>query len=101
MKAIQFKPNKNRLLVEQFQAEQKTAGGIYLAETAQEKPQFARVIAVGDECKNNYNLHSLIEGSFDVTVVIPKYGATSLQLEGRDYLIIKEDDILGMIYENN
>lgn len=93
MRKEDFRPNKNRLLVEQCKAETKTIGGMYIPDSVQEKPQLATVIAYGNECKNHYEI--------GMTVVIPKYGATTLPIDGVDFLIVKEDDILGMIYENN
>lgn len=92
-----LKPLGQRVLLKRIEAEQKTAGGLFLPDNAQEKPQEAEVIAVGTGGRDNEG--KLIE--FTVKpgdrVLVSKYGGTEIKLDGVDYLILSENDILGVI----
>jgi len=84
-----MKPINDRVVVKPAQAEEKTAGGIIIPDTAKEKPQRGEVIAVGPGKDGN----AMTVKSGD-TVLYGKYSGTELQYEGTDYLIMREDDIL-------
>ena len=84
-----MKPINDRVVVKPAQAEEKTAGGIIIPDTAKEKPQRGEVIAVGPGKDGN----EMTVKSGD-TVLYGKYSGTELQYEGADYLIMREDDIL-------
>ena len=90
-----IKPLGQRVLVKRIEAETKTAGGLFLPDTAKEKPQEAEVISVGTGGRDEKG--ALIE--FTVKpgdrVLISKYGGTEIKLDGEDYLILSENDILG------
>ena len=90
--ALNIKPLADRVLVEPIAAETKTASGIYIPETAKEKPQKGKVVAVGKGKKD----HEMTVKVGD-TVLYGKYSGTELKLEGNDYLMMREDDILGII----
>ncbi|MCH8533570.1 MAG: co-chaperone GroES [Flavobacteriaceae bacterium] len=90
--AINIKPLADRVLVEPQAAETKTASGIIIPETAKEKPQRGKVIAVGNG-KKDHDM-SVKEGDM---VLYGKYAGTELKLEGTDYLIMREDDILAIV----
>jgi chaperonin GroES len=79
-------------MVEPAAAEEKTAGGIYIPDTAKEKPQKGTVIAVGPGKKDDPT--TVKTGD---TVLYGKYSGTELQVEGKDYLIMRESDILAII----
>ena len=92
-----IKPLGQRVLVKRLDAEEVSAGGIVLPDTAQEKPQEAEVVALGtggkDENGNDITF-SVEEGN---KVLISKYGGTDVKVNGEDLLIINEGDILGVI----
>lgn len=83
-----FKPLGLRVLIERTQEENKTASGIIIPDNAKEKPLQAKVIAVGNEVE---------EINVGDTVVFAKYSGTELALEGKEYLVLNSDDILGII----
>ena len=90
--ALNIKPLSDRVLIEPVAAETKTASGIYIPDTAKEKPQKGTVVAVGNGTKD----HIMTVKIGDV-VLYGKYAGTELKLEGSDYLIMREDDILAII----
>jgi chaperonin GroES len=89
---VKIKPLSDRVLVSPAEAEQKTAGGIIIPDTAKEKPQKGTVIAVGPGKKEE----PMTVKAGD-TVLYGKYSGTELQLEGDTYLIMKESDIYAII----
>ena len=90
--ALNIKPLSDRVLVEPEAAETQTASGIYIPETAKEKPQKGKVVAVGSGKKD----HDMTVKVGD-TVLYGKYSGTELKLEGKDYLMMREDDILAVV----
>ena len=86
---LNIKPLSDRVLIEPEAAETKTASGIYIPETAKEKPQRGKVVAVGKG-------HDMTVKVGD-TVLYGKYSGTELKLEGTDYLMMREDDILAIV----
>lgn len=90
--SVNFKPLADRVLVEPTPAETKTASGIIIPDTAKEKPQEGTVIAVGPGKKDE----PMTVKSGD-KVLYGKYSGTELKLDGKDYLIVKEADLLGII----
>ncbi|PRP68201.1 co-chaperone GroES [Nonlabens agnitus] len=90
--ALNIQPLSDRVLIEPTAAEQKTASGLYIPDTAKEKPQQGTVVAVGKGKKD----HEMTVKVGD-TVLYGKYSGTELKLEGTDYLIMKEDDILAIV----
>ncbi len=89
MAEIKLTPLKDRVLVEPHEAEVKTTSGIIIPESAQEKPQKGTVVAVGEGKKDE----PLTVKVGDV-VLYGKYAGTELKFDGKDYLIMREDDIL-------
>ncbi|MGY8931632.1 MAG: co-chaperone GroES [Flavobacteriales bacterium] len=92
MKKINIKPLADRVIVQQAKAETKTASGIIIPDTAQEKPQKGNVVAVGKGTKENP-----ITVKVGDSVLYGKYAGTELKYEEEDYLIMKESDILAII----
>lgn len=92
-----IKPLGQRVLVKRVETETKSAGGIILVDSAQEKPQEALVIATGVGAKNEDG--STFEFTVNVNdrVIISKYGGTEVKVEGEDHLILNESDILGIV----
>ncbi len=85
-----FKPLANRVLVERAPEVTTTASGIIIPGNAKEKPQEGKVIAVGPDALDE----GISEGD---TVVFGKYGGTEIVIEGKEYLILSSDDILGIL----
>ena len=92
-----MRPLHDRVLVERVEEEKKTAGGIIIPDNNTEKPLEGKIIATG----SGYRLESGDTRSLSVkdgdTVLFGKYAGTEVKLDGKDYLIMKEDDILGII----
>ena len=95
--ATKIQPLGQRVLVKRIDSEEKTAGGIYLPDTAKEKPTEAKVIALGTGGRDEDG--KLIDFSVKVgdVVLISKYGGTEVKVGGEDLLIINETDILGIV----
>lgn len=95
--ATKIQPLGQRVLVKRIESEEKTAGGIYLPDTAKEKPQEAKIVAVGTGGRDDEG--KLIEFTVKVgdVVLISKYGGTDVKIDGEEHLIISESDILGII----
>lgn len=92
-----FKPLHDRVLVERVEAEQKTAGGIIIPDSAQEKPQEGKVVAVGTGTANdNGSVTPLTVKEGDI-ILFGKWSGTEIKLDGKEYLIMKESDILGVL----
>ncbi len=89
---MKIKPLADRVLVEPAAAEVKTAGGIYIPDTAKEKPQKGTVVAVGPGKKKDPT--TVKNGDI---VLYGKYSGTEIQVEGKDYLMMRESDILAII----
>ena len=85
---IKFRPLADRVVVEPAEAEEKTAGGIIIPDTAKEKPQKGTVVAVGPGKKDEPMTVKVGD-----TVLYGKYSGTEIQLDGTHYLIMKESDI--------
>ena len=92
MSKLKIKPLADRVLVEPLEAETKTASGIIIPDTAKEKPQKGNVVAVGAGTKENPITLKVGE-----TVLYGKYSGTELKLDGKDYLIMRESDILAIV----
>lgn len=92
MSQVNVKPLADRVLVEPAVAEQKTAGGIIIPDTAKEKPQKGTVVAVGNGKKDEP-----LTVKVGDTVLYGKYSGTEINVDGKDYLIMRESDILAIV----
>lgn len=90
--SVNFKPLADRVLVEPVAAETKTASGIIIPDTAKEKPQEGVVVAVGDGKKDEP-----LTVKVGDKVLYGKYAGTELKLNNREYLIVRESDLLGIL----
>ena len=90
--AVNIKPLADRVLIEPMEAETTTASGIIIPDNAKEKPQKGKVIAVGNGTKDE----PMTVKNGD-TVLYGKYAGTELKLDGKDYLIMRESDILAIV----
>ena len=94
---MKIRPLHDRVLLERVQEEQKTKGGIIIPDTAKEKPIEAKVVAVGKGAvDDNGKLRELTVKKGD-RVLFGKYSGTEVKLEGTDYIIMRESDILAII----
>ena len=92
MSKLDIKPLADRVLIEPLEAETKTASGIIIPDSAKEKPQKGNVVAVGPGTKENP-----VTVKTGDSVLYGKYSGTELKLEGNDYLIMRESDILAIV----
>ena len=92
MSEVKIKPLADRVLVEPLEAEEKTASGIYIPDTAKEKPQKGTVIALGPGIKD-----VVMEVKKGDMVLYGKYAGTEISIDGKDYLMMKQSDILAVV----
>jgi chaperonin GroES len=92
-----LKPLGDRIVIELVQAEEKTASGIVLPDTAKEKPQEGKVVAVGTGRVLDNGERVALEVAVGDRIIFSKYAGTEVKYEGNDYLILRESDILAVI----
>lgn len=92
MSEVKIKPLADRVLVEPQEAEQKTASGIYIPDTAKEKPQRGKIVAAGPGTKDEK-----MEVKPGDIVLYGKYSGTEISYDGKDYLIMRQSDVLAVI----
>ena len=96
---MKFRPLGDRVVVRRVKEDQKTAGGIIIPETAQEKPQEGEVIAVGPGALDDSGKRVPSEVKAGEFVLFGKWSGTEVKIDGEDLLIMKESDIMGVIEE--
>jgi chaperonin GroES len=94
---MNIRPLGDRVLVKRVQAEDKTAGGILLPDSAQEKPKEGKVIAIGDGKLLENGERSTFSVKKGDRVLFTSYAGTEVKLDGEEYMVMREDDILGVI----
>jgi chaperonin GroES len=94
--AVKFRPLHDRVIVKRLQEEEKTAGGIIIPDTAKEKPQEGKVVSVGPGKQEDGKVIPLGVKAGD-KILFGKYSGTEIKLDGEEHLIMREDDILGVI----
>ncbi|EKD34930.1 MAG: hypothetical protein ACD_75C02121G0002 [uncultured bacterium] len=94
---MKIRPLNDRLLVKRLAEEAKTAGGIIIPDSAKEKPAEGEVIAVGPGKLNDKGERVALQVKAGDRVLFSKYGGTEVKLDSEDYLIMREDDILGIV----
>jgi chaperonin GroES len=92
-----LKPLGDRIVIELVESEEKTVSGIVLPDTAKEKPQQGRVVAVGTGRVTENGERVALEVSEGNTVIYSKYAGTEVKYEGKEYLIIRENDVLAIV----
>ncbi|KAA5603164.1 co-chaperone GroES [Blastochloris sulfoviridis] len=95
--ASTFRPLHDRVVVKRIDAEQKTAGGIIIPDTAQEKPQQGEVVSVGPGARDEAGKLVPLDVKAGDRVLFGKWSGTEVKIDGQDLLIMKESDILGII----
>ena len=94
---MKIKPLNDRVLVLRIKEEEKTSGGIIIPDTAKEKPQEGRVVAVGPGKVDDNGKRISLDVKADDRVLFGKYAGTEIKIDGVEHLIMREDDILGII----
>lgn len=92
-----LRPLGDRVVIEVLEAEEKTASGIVLPDSAKEKPQEGKVIAVGNGKVLENGTKQELEVAVNDRIIFSKYSGTEVTYDGKDYLIIREDDILAIV----
>ena len=96
-KKNKIRPLQDRLIVERLAPEEKTTGGIILPENAQERPQRGRVISVGKGKVREDGTVTPLDLKEGDEILFGKYSGTEVKVDGTDFLIMREDDVLGVI----
>jgi chaperonin GroES len=94
---MKFRPLHDRVVVRRIDAEEKTRGGIIIPDTAKEKPQEGEVIAVGPGGRNERGELVALDVKAGDVVLFGKWSGTEVKIDGVDYLIMKESDIMGIV----
>jgi chaperonin GroES len=96
---MKFRPLHDRVVIERIEAEAKSTGGIIIPDTAQEKPQQGRVIAAGHGGRDQNAKLIPIDVRVGERILFGKWSGTEVKIDGREYLIMKESDIMGVLVE--
>ena len=94
---MKFRPLQDRILVKRVDSESKTAGGIIIPNSAQEKPQEGVVVAVGNGKRLDDGTQVGVDVKKGDRILFGKYSGSEVQLDGEDHLILREDEILGVL----
>lgn len=95
--ALTIRPLGDRILVEPIEVEETIAGGLVLPETAKEKPQQGKVLAVGEGRRDDSGKRIAMDVKVSDRILFAKYSGTEVKLDGKKLLILKESDVLGII----
>jgi chaperonin GroES len=94
---MKFRPLHDRVVVQRVDAEAKSKGGIIIPDTAKEKPQEGKIIAVGPGGRDDSGKLTPLDVKAGDRVLFGKWSGTEIKLDGEDYLIMKESDIMGVV----
>ena len=94
---MKFRPLHDRVVIRRLNAEEKTAGGIIIPDTAQEKPMEGEIVAVGPGARNDEGQIVALEVKAGDRILFGKWSGTEVKLDGEELLIMKESDIMGVI----
>ncbi len=94
---MKLRPLQDRILVERVEEEQKTKGGIIIPDTAKEKPAEGKVISVGNGKLDDSGKRVPLEVKKGDRILFGKYSGTEVKIEGKEYLMMREEDVLGII----
>ena len=97
MAKISFKPLGGRVLIEPSEQDEVTAGGLFLPETAKEKPQQGKVLAAGPGERNDKGERIAMDVKVGDLILFAKYSGTEVKIEGKKLLIMRESDLLGIV----
>ena len=94
---MKIRPLQDRILVQRVEEEEKTKGGIIIPDTAKEKPAEGKVVAVGNGKLGDDGKRVPLEVKKGDKILFGKYSGTEVKIEGKEYLIMREEDVLGVI----
>ena len=94
---MKLRPLQDRILVQRVEEEEKTKGGIIIPDTAKEKPAEGKVVAVGKGKVDENGKRIALEIKKGDRILFGKYSGSEVKIEGQEYLIMREDDVLGII----
>jgi len=94
---MNFKPLKDRVLVKYSEEEEKSSGGLYIPDSAKEKPQKGEIIAVGSGKTTDDGKMQKMDVKVGDNVLFDKYSGSKINMDNNEYLIIREEDILGVL----
>jgi len=94
---MKVKPLQDRIVVARVEAEEKTAGGIIIPDTAKEKPQEGKVVAVGPGKRDKAGNVNPLDVRAGDRVLFTRWAGTEFRMDGEEYMIMREDDLLGVI----
>ena len=94
---MKFRPLHDRVVVRRIEADQKTAGGIIIPDTAKEKPQEGEILAVGPGARDESGKIQALDVKVGDRVLFGKWSGTEVKIDGEDLLIMKESDVMGVL----
>ena len=94
---MKIRPLQDRVIVQRVQEEERTKGGIIIPDTAKEKPQEGKIVAVGKGKANDDGKVTPLDVKVGDRILFGKYSGTEIKIDGEDVLIMREDDILGVL----
>ena len=94
---MKVRPLHDRIIVQRLEEEEQRFGGIIIPDTAKEKPQQGKVVAAGSGRVNDKGSVQPLDIKVGDTVLFGKYSGTEIKIEGQDYLILREDEVLGVV----
>lgn len=94
---MKFRPLHDRVVVRRIDSDAKTSGGIIIPDSAKEKPQEGEVVAVGPGNRDEDGKHIALDVKAGDRILFGKWSGTEVKLDGEDYLIMKESDIMGVV----
>ncbi len=94
---MKFRPLHDRVVVQRIEAEEKTKGGIIIPDTAKEKPQEGKIIAVGPGIRDNNGKVNPLDVKVGDRILFGKWSGSEIKLDGVDYLVMKETDVIGVV----
>jgi chaperonin GroES len=97
---MKIKPLADRLVVERIEQDTKTAGGIIIPDTAKEKPKQGKVLAVGPGAKDENGKRIPVDVEAGDIVLFTQWAGSEIKMDGKEYLVLKESDVIGIIEEN-
>jgi chaperonin GroES len=95
--SMKFRPLHDRVVVRRLNAEEKTAGGIIIPDTAKEKPMEGEVIAVGPGARNEAGELVALDVKAGDKILFGKYSGTEIKIDGEEFLIMREEEVLGIV----
>jgi len=94
---VKIRPLQDRVIVKRIEEEEKSKGGIFIPDTAKEKPQEGKVVAVGKGKVNDDGKITPLDVKVNDRVLFGKYSGSEINIDGEEHMIMREDDILGII----